>query len=675
MRSLLTRRVFRRIAAPGGSRLSRRTGLRHGLSGGCGTILEGYRSVGSAAEEAEALHDILPATLHGMAHLKQEAVDFAGGLQFVHPLFAQQRAQHTVVTPQKLRKEHALTRRLDDEGSELGYDQPLVRLQITFDCPIQHLSNTLKIAASKLPFFEEKTKSPPFFQNNRIKRVLSGKYSLTLHPEICRNPGELLSPLPTDVAKTDCFKTIKRVMKDKYIDLIEQTFDFPQDEFSVEDNELHFHDIPLMELIKQYGTPLKITYLPKISQQINRAKRMFNVAMAKVDYKGSYNYCYCTKSSHFSFVLEEAMKNDIHLETSSAYDIHIINALYDGGIIDKDRYIICNGFKRPQYVENIAQLVNAGFENTIPVLDNKEELDLFEDAFTKKCKVGIRIACEEEPKFEFYTSRLGIRYNDIVEFYKTKLKNSKKFQLKMLHFFINTGIKDTAYYWNELLKCMNVYCELKAICPELDSLNIGGGFPIKNSLNFEYDYEYLTEEIIAQIKNFCQRNGIEEPNIFTEFGSFTVGESGAALYSIVNQKQQNDRENWYMIDSSFITTLPDTWGIDQRYIMLAINNWDKEYQRVLLGGLTCDSEDFYNSECHTNAIFLPKLEKGNTQYIGFFHTGAYQESLGGFGGIQHCLIPAPKHIIIDRDKSDNEYYTRLFAKEQSYRSMLRILGY
>ena len=28
-------------------------------------------------------------------------------------------------------------------------------------------------------------------------------------------------------------------MKDKYIDLIEQSFDFPQDEFSVEDNELN----------------------------------------------------------------------------------------------------------------------------------------------------------------------------------------------------------------------------------------------------------------------------------------------------------------------------------------------------------------------------------------------------------------------------------------------------
>ena len=84
-------------------------------------------------------------------------------------------------------------------------------------------------------------------------------------------------------------------MKNKYTDLIEQTYDWPQAEFSIEDNELHFHNVPLMDIIKQYGTPLKITYLPKISSQIQRAKRLFNVAMAKVDYKGSYNYCYCNK--------------------------------------------------------------------------------------------------------------------------------------------------------------------------------------------------------------------------------------------------------------------------------------------------------------------------------------------------------------------------------------------
>ncbi len=463
-------------------------------------------------------------------------------------------------------------------------------------------------------------------------------------------------------------------MKNKYIDLIEQSFDFPQDEFKVIDNELYFNQVPLMDIIKQYGTPLKISYLPKISSQIQRAKRLFNVAMAKVDYQGDYNYCYCTKSSHFSFVLEEVLKNEVHLETSSAFDMPIIEDLVSRGLFTKDKYIICNGFKRPQYIEYIVSLINSGFSNTIAVLDNLFELDKYESLVQYKTKIGIRIASEEEPKFDFYTSRLGIRYNDILPYYLNKIKGNPKFELKMLHFFINTGIKDTAYYWNELTKSVNVYCELKKICPELSALNIGGGFPIKNSLAYNYEYEYMAEEIIAQIKSICERNEVTEPDIFTEFGSFTVGESGAVLFSIIDQKRQNDREIWNMIDSSFMNTLPDTWAINQKFILLAVNNWDVEYERVFLGGLTCDSEDYYNAEEHSNAVFLPKFTQDEPLYIGMFHTGAYQEAIGGYGGLQHCLLPAPKHVLIDLDEND-EMTTKLFSKEQSYKSMLKILGY
>jgi len=463
-------------------------------------------------------------------------------------------------------------------------------------------------------------------------------------------------------------------MKNLYSDLIVQTFDFPQEEFKVIDNELYFNNIDLMEIIKQYGTPLKITYLPKISAQIQKAKRLFNVAMAKADYNGDYYYCYCTKSSHFSFILEEVLKNEVHIETSSAFDIHIIEQLYENKLITKEKYIICNGFKRPLYYQNISTLINAGFYNTIPILDNKNEINYYDELIEGSFKFGIRIASEEEPMFEFYTSRLGIRYNDIVPFYLDRIKGNPKYQLKMLHFFINTGIKDSAYYWNELSKSVNVYCELKKVCPELSALNIGGGFPIKNTMGFEYDYEYMAEEIIQQIKNICSQNEVPEPDIFTEFGAYTVGESGAVLFSVLDQKQQNDRELWNMIDSSFMTTLPDTWAINQRFILLAINNWDKEYQRVNLGGLTCDSHDYYNAEAHANAIFLPKFTSEEPLYIGLFHTGAYQESLGGFGGIQHCLIPAPKHVIIEYDEN-HEPYPRLFAKEQSYKSMLKTLGY
>ncbi len=462
----------------------------------------------------------------------------------------------------------------------------------------------------------------------------------------------------------------------EYIDLIEQTFEFPTDEFKVIDNELHFNDVPLMDIIEEYGTPLKLSYLPRISQSIQKAKRIFNQAIEKHGYKGTYTYAYCTKSSHFRFVLEEALKNDIHIETSSAYDIPIVRELDKKGLISKDTYVICNGYKRPLYLEYISELINDGFHNCIPILDNMMEIDFYEQNIKVNCQVGLRIAADEEPNFEFYTSRLGIRYNEIMDFYKKRIEGRAKFQLKTLHFFVNTGMKDTAYYWNELSRFVELYCELKKICPELDSIDIGGGLPIKTSMQFEFDYDYIADQIIENIQYICDEHEVPHPNIFTEFGSFTVGESGAVIYKILDQKQQNDKELWYMIDSSFITTLPDSWGLNQKYIMLAVNHWNKRYQQVNLGGLTCDSMDYYNSEAHSSVVFLPRIEPEDEQslFVGFFHTGAYQESLGGYGGIQHCLVPAPKHVLVNLDKN-GKIVTELFAKEQDSASMLKILGY
>ncbi|WP_017731772.1 type III PLP-dependent enzyme domain-containing protein [Nafulsella turpanensis] len=459
-----------------------------------------------------------------------------------------------------------------------------------------------------------------------------------------------------------------------YADLIHQTFYFPTEEFKVENNELIFNGVPLMDIIKEYGTPLKITYLPKISKNIQQAKKLFSKAFEKHDYKGNYTYCYCTKSSHFSFVLEEALKNDIHLETSSTFDMPIIKKLYERGKISKDTLIVCNGYKREQYSRYITDFINEGFNNCTPILDHLTELDYYEQHVKGEFNVGMRVASDEEPNFDFYTSRLGIRYNDIIDYYKNVISKSEKARLKMLHYFINTGIKDTVYYWSELSKFVQMYCDLKKICPELDTIDIGGGFPIKLSLHFEYNYEYMIDQIVFNIKEMCRENDVPEPNIITEFGSYTVGESGATIYSVIGKKLQNDKELWYMIDGSFITQLPDVWGLNQKFLMMSVNHWNNNFHKVNLGGLTCDSHDFYNSEAHTSEVYLPKIEEGETLYMGMFHTGAYQESLGGYGGIQHCLIPAPKHVIIQRDENGN-IQSELFAAEQDSESMMKVLGY
>ena len=70
-------------------------------------------------------------------------------------------------------------------------------------------------------------------------------------------------------------------------------------------------------------------------------------------------------------------------------------------------------------------------------------------------------------------------------------------------------------------------------------------------------------------------------------------------------------------------------GHKQTLYFTSINRWDDTYERVLLGGLTCDSDDYYNSEQHINAIYLPKY-KIAIEYHGSHH---YNE-LPSFGMLE-----------------------------------------
>jgi arginine decarboxylase len=462
----------------------------------------------------------------------------------------------------------------------------------------------------------------------------------------------------------------------KYFDLIDQTFDFPQNGFDLTNGYLTFNNIPLIHLIEKYGTPLKLTYLPSIGQKIKTAKNLFRRAMRSQGYSGKYHYCYCTKSSHFAHVVEEALAHGVQLEISSAYDVDLIRRLHERGKISKDITIVCNGFKPLDYLQAITGLINDGFTNLIAVVDNAHELDYYSEHVRDKAKIGIRVATEEEPTFEFYTSRLGLRGADVVPLFNKKIKNNPKLELHMLHFFVDTGIKDSLYYWGELKKAVRLYGELKQESEQLNALNIGGGMPIQNSLGFEFDYKYMVREIVSNLLETCEEMEVPEPDIYTEFGKYTVGESGATIFSVLEQKQQNDSEMWYMIDNSLMTTLPDAWGIGERFILLPINKWGNGYRRVNIGGLSCDNSDYYNSEVHESQVYLPVNKPDDTEnlYLGFFHTGAYQDNIAGFGGIKHCMIPSPQHIVIDIDEKGN-LVDRLLYPKQTAESMLRILGY
>ncbi len=468
-------------------------------------------------------------------------------------------------------------------------------------------------------------------------------------------------------------------MKNTYFDLIDQSYYFPQEGFDLKDGYLTFHGVSLKYLVEKYGTPFKLMYLPRIGEQIKKARNLFRRAIKKHKYKGKYYYAYCTKCCHFSHVVKSAVREGIQLETSSSFDIDLIYKLYDEGEINKKIIIIHNGYKTEDYLQKIARLNKDGFYNSILILDSKSELQRvkrYAKGLEKPLKIGVRMAIDEEPQTAYYTSRLGIRANEIIDFYNTEIKGDETISLKMMHFFIDSGIKDNMYYWGEFQKAMKLFVELKQICPEMKAIDLGGGFPVRNNLGFEYDYEYIINELVGNIASACREADIEEPDIFTEFGKYTVGESGATIFSVLEQKAQNDAEMWYMVDNSLMNTIPDAWSINEKFIMLPINKWNNEYTKVNIGGISCDHSDYYNSEDMNQALVLPKFSPEDKEplYVGFFHTGAYQDSISGYGGIKHCLIPSPKMIIVDRDETGN-FVDYVYRNEQTVDEMLDILGY
>lgn len=466
-------------------------------------------------------------------------------------------------------------------------------------------------------------------------------------------------------------------MKNTYFDLVEQSFYFPQEGFDLRDKYLTFHGISLKYLIQKYGTPFNLIYLPKIGDQIKKARNLFNRAIRNNQYNGQYHYCYCTKCNHFHHVINEVLNHNACLETSSAFDIDLIMNLFKKRKTKSSQLVIHNGYKTDEYIQKIFKLQQEGFKNSIIVLDSAKELSkLLNFSNGMKIKIGIRMAINEEPQSAYYTSRLGIAPTDIIDFYNENIKDNKQIELFMFHFFVDSGIRDSLYYWNEFQKAIKLYVELKKLSPSLSALNLGGGFPIRNHLGFEYDYEYMIKEIIKNIKEACGNENVNTPDIYTEFGKYTVGESSAIIFKVLEQKQQNDTELWYIINNSLMNTIPDAWSLHEKFILLPVNKWNNEYTRVNIGGISCDHSDYYNSEDLNQELLLPKFKDDDKEplYLGFFHTGAYQDSISGYGGIKHCLIPSPTHIIIDRDEKGN-FVDYVYRNEQSVSEMFKILGY
>ena len=448
-----------------------------------------------------------------------------------------------------------------------------------------------------------------------------------------------------------------------------------------------WHGIDLDQVAETFGTPLKLTYVPAISQNSRSCKNMFESAMAKHKYKGRHKPCYCTKTNHYKFVVEETIRAGMGLEFSSPGDLRLLRSLHASGLVKVgDSFdsmpLLCNGHKTSAYISEIVAAHASGFRNIMPVLDSAEELGhyLANPALSlpspgspngEPLHVGLRL---QMPSSRGLPCRFGVSRKQAVQLCTNEIAPlAGVVELRMLHAFATEGIADAPRFWEELERTVDVFLELKALVPSLNSINLGGGMPHTNSFalssahagpeSCEMDTAHpvalsaTVDRLVEYIGKRCRDAGVEEPDLFTEFGTHTAANAAVSVFGITSEKlQDSPQPSWYLIDGSFIGSLPDTWAQKQRFDFLPLNHLNREFHSVVLGGLTCDSDDVYGPEQHGRDVRLPKLsphsrlahhssDGAEDLKVAFFNTGAYQDNLSGVGGLQHCLLDTPRHFV------------------------------
>ena len=453
------------------------------------------------------------------------------------------------------------------------------------------------------------------------------------------------------------------------------------DYLNARNGRLHFEDLDLAQffiggeqMARTFPSPMEIVYLPLIRQKIDKMRQVFADVRAELGYEGEFVYTYASKANAAEEVIRTTLGAGAHHEMSSTIDVDIARFMSQRGLLPADRYVIANGFKTAgsHYADNLIQL-KGQHDKLIPVIEDLAEIAPFLNS-QLNFAVGLRQKSYGHNKtieeMDFAHSRFGLDTDGIWKAAQY-IDAAPNLNLVLYHAMVGSQIVDRADFVDRLSPGIELYAQLRKRYPSLHIFDFGGGIPVPMTLDFDFDYHAFARLLLTKLQETCDRYGVPVPDVMGEFGRYTTSEHGAHLFKIIAAKENGSKTPWYIIDGSIMSSFPDSWALSEHFIVLPLNHLDKPFQRVELGGVTCDSDDVYPPKPSKSPLYLPV--ETDDLYIGFFSIGAYQEMLGGVRGSKHCVLPEANELVVDRD--DDGRYNFDIIGGQTAADVLRNLGY
>ncbi|MCG6969344.1 MAG: alanine racemase [Gammaproteobacteria bacterium] len=393
-------------------------------------------------------------------------------------------------------------------------------------------------------------------------------------------------------------------------------------------------DVPIDDLLNQYGSPLFVVSEKKLRRNAQRIKRAFTGRYPNVVFGWSY------KTNYLGAVCNVLHQEGALAEVVSEFEYEKARALGVPG-----HCIIFNGpYKKRGILETA---IEEGAHIQIDHLDELYELEKIATEKQKKVPVAIRL------NFDTGYTEPWSRFGFNVESGQAmdaawRITSSQYLDLVGLHSHIGTFITEPKAYSIQVRTMCGFMSEVeKRTGCTIDYLDIGGGFASLNSLQGIYlppeqivpsieQYAEAICEVVLECTHEREARGHKRPTLILETGRAMVDDTEVLVTTAVANKRLPDGKRAVIVDAGVNLLFTAFW---YNHNVTPTRPLPGKPEETVIYGPLC-----MNIDVMRYSIMLPPLNVGD--HLVFGPVGAYNHTQW-----LQFIEYRPNVVMIHEDKS------------------------
>jgi arginine decarboxylase len=309
-----------------------------------------------------------------------------------------------------------------------------------------------------------------------------------------------------------------------------------------------------VEQLRQSGLslPLLVRFPDILQDRVRRLTAAFDASIERLEYHNRYTALYPIKVNQQEAVIENIIATQdvsIGLEAGSKPELMAVLALSPKG-----GTIVCNGYKDREFIR-LALMGQKLGHNLFIVIEKESEVQLVIDEAAEigvLPQIGLRVRLSSLASSKWADtggekSKFGLSAAQILAVVQ-RFKDAGLDQgIRLLHFHMGSQIANIADYRKGFREAIRYYGELRALGLPVDHVDVGGGLGVdydgthsRNASSINYDMEDYSATVVDMLKEFCDRQDIPHPHIFSESGRAMTAHHAVLLVQVTDVERHND---------------------------------------------------------------------------------------------------------------------------------------